>query len=382
MPKTANPVDLVGCGYTELTRRPAASDEDLVVAACRQAAEDAGVPVEDIDGINIQIHHYPPVDTAAVVRRLGLRDVRWSSDGGLGVRALADAARALDSGVCDMVLVCKVMNTIAPVSTPVMDPETGEVPGPDQFDIPYGLGYTMQRVGLVMRRWMHRFAITPEQIGWVAVTERQNALRNPHAYFKEGMTLDDYLGSRMVADPVRLLDCDYPVNGAFAYLMGRADRVAGSRHRPVRLAAWTGPAGRGGAVRPHLQPEVLDDLAPLVDEMYRDAGMGPADLDVWCLYDGFSFFVLQWMEFLRLVGPGEAGAYVAGGTRIAHGSAHPLNPHGGQLSEGRMHASGHILEAVQQVRGTAGARQLPGAGSAIVSSALPGAGAAAILVAA
>jgi hypothetical protein len=110
--------------------------------------------------------------------------------------------------------------------------------------------------------------------------------------------------------------------------------------------------------------------------------MGPADLDVWCLYDGFSFFVLQWMEFLRLVGPGEAGAYVAGGTRIAHGSAHPLNPHGGQLSEGRMHASGHILEAVQQVRGTAGARQLPGAGSAIVSSALPGAGAAAILVAA
>jgi acetyl-CoA acetyltransferase len=129
----------------------------------------------------------------------------------------------------------------------------------------------------------------------------------------------------------------------------------------------------------HLQPEILEGMSPHAKALYRDAGLGPADMDVWCLYDGFSFLVLHWMENLGLVPRGEAGAYVEGGERIRIGSDHPLNPHGGQLAEGRLHGHGHILEAVQQLRGNAGARQAKRAETAIISSIFPDTGAAGIL---
>jgi acetyl-CoA acetyltransferase len=117
----------------------------------------------------------------------------------------------------------------------------------------------------------------------------------------------------------------------------------------------------------------------MAHELYDDTGLRPADMDVWMLYDGFSFLAMQWMEHLGLVPPGESGAYVQGGDRIRHTGEHPLNTHGGQLSEGRMHATGHILEAFQQVRGTAGERQAARAEHAIVSSAYPYNGGVAVL---
>jgi acetyl-CoA acetyltransferase len=130
----------------------------------------------------------------------------------------------------------------------------------------------------------------------------------------------------------------------------------------------------------HLQPEILEGMSPFAETVYRDAGFGPRDMDLWFMYDGFSFFVLHWMENLGLVPRGEAGNYVDGGTRIRFDGEHPLNPHGGQLSEGRLHGHGHILEAVQQLRGNAGPRQAKKANTAIISSVFPDTGAAGILM--
>jgi acetyl-CoA acetyltransferase len=376
VPTPESGIAFVGCGYTDVTRKPAASDMDLALAACRSAASDAGIDPADIDGINIQVHHYPPPDTSAVIAGLGMRQVNWQEDGGIGVGSLARAANVLDAKKCHTIVVCKVMNTAAPIGTPQIDADTGGVGGPGQFEVPYGMGYTMQRVGLTSRRWMHRFGVTSEQVGWLCVVQREHAMLNPHAVMRTPLTIEDYLDSRWISAPLRLFDCDYPVNGAYAYVITQEDRSRSLRHEPVFLLGWV-DSGIAAATF-HLFPEDLGGMIPLAEQLYADTGLRPEQMDVWLLYDGYSFFPLQWMENLGLVPRGEAGVYVEGGDRIRYTGEHPLNTHGGQLSEGRLHGAGHILEAVQQLRGTAGARQAKRADFAIVSSAFPNSGAAAI----
>jgi acetyl-CoA acetyltransferase len=377
MPRAEHDVAIVGIGYTALTRTPVESETDLVVRACRAAATDAGINPGAVDGINVQVHHFPPPDTPAIIRDLGMREVHWCVDGGIGVGSMARAAQVVDSGTAQAVVVCKVMNTVAPVNTPPIDPETGAVGGEAQFDVPYGLGYTMQRVGLLKRRWMERNDISDDQIGWLCVTQRQHALLNARAIMKDPITIADYKSSRWIADPIHLLDCDYPVNGAFAYIVARSDLNTWANSAPVPLLSWGGP-GEGDSI-PHLRPEGGHGMNQWAREAYVDAGLSPADMDVWMLYDGFSFLAMLWMEELGLVEPGGSGHYVEGGTRIFHTGEHPLNTHGGQLSEGRMHGAGHILEAVQQIRGTAGGRQAARADHAIVTTAYPFNGGVAIL---
>jgi acetyl-CoA acetyltransferase len=376
MPTTKNRIAIVGCGYTDVTRQPTKSLTELGVEACRAAAADAGLDVTLVDGINIQLHHDdPPI--AEIRAGLGLGEIRWENAGGIGVSAAVRSAQALDNELCDYVLVCKIMDTLAPIATPQIDPESGRVAGQAQFEVPYGLGYSMQRIGLVARRWMNRYGIREDQVGSLCVAQRANALLNPRAMFRSPLTLDEYLASRWICEPVRLLDCDYPVNGARAYLMTREDRARELQHRPVFLESWV---ERDITIYEWYLAQ--EDLAPSPAEwirpLYRDAGIGPKDLDVWMLYDGFSFFALQWMEELGLVPRGEAGNYVEGGQRIRYDGEHPLNPHGGQLSEGRLHGSGHILEAVQQLRGAAGARQGHEVDRAVVTTAITFGGAAAI----
>jgi acetyl-CoA acetyltransferase len=376
VPRTSNPIALIGIGCTELTKSPTRSESELAVEACRLAAVDAGIDPSDLDGINIQVHHYPPPDTEAISRGIGITDVRWSEDGGLGIPSLVRAAKVIDSGTCRAIVVCKIMNTLAPVTTPDIDPMTGHVGGYPQFEVPYGLGYTMQRVGFMKRRWMHRYGITDEQVGWLCVSERRHAMLNPVAIAHDPLSIDDYLNSRWIADPIHVLDCDFPVNGAFAYIVTRGDIAESASLNPVYVKGWSG--SDTATPNPHLREDPDDGMNQWARQLYADTGLTPQHMKVWMLYDGFSFLAMQWMEQLGLVASGESGAYVEGGARIDVTGEHPVNTHGGQLSEGRMHAAGHILEAVRQIRGDAGERQTPDAEFAIVSSAFPQDGAAAI----
>ena len=369
-------VAFAGCGYTQPTRRMEKPETELAIEAALMAAADAGIDPRDIDGINVQVHHYPPPDTGTIVRGIGMREVRWQKDGNRGIPSAATAAQAIEAGECNTVLVMKIMNTVAPVSTPQIDPATGQVKGRPQFEVPYGLGYTMQRTALYARRYMHRYAITPEQLGWIPVVQRDHALLNPWAVMKEPITLDEYLHSRIIAEPLRLFDCDMPVNGAFAFLMTREDIAKSLPHRPVYLKSWV---GENLPTPDHLLPERTEGVWPLAAELFRDAGVGPEELDAWYMYDGFTFFVPIWLEDLGLIPRGEAGNYVQGGENIRIGGPTPLNTNGGQLSEGRLHGTGHVLEAIQQLRGTAGSRQIAGVENVIVATGQLGTGAVGIL---
>ena len=146
-----------------------------------------------------------------------------------------------------------------------------------------------------------------------------------------------------------------PVYGSFAFLMTTEEFAKTLKHAPVYLRGWSQSKITG--VQDHMLEEQTSGLHPLAEVLYQDTGLSPEQMDLWFLYDGFLHFVPMWMENLGLVPRGEAGNYLEGGDNIRLSTGeHPLNTHGVQLSEGRLHGQGHVLEAVQQLRGTAGPR--------------------------
>jgi len=150
--------------------------------------------------------------------------------------------------------------------------------------------------------------------------------------------------------------------------MTSEDRAKDLKHPPVYLKGW---AGADNARSKGVPFDPWKGMSPTAKILYEDTGVSPDEIDLWFVYDGYSFLAFMWLENLGLVKPGEAGPYVEGGERIRFDGEHPLNTHGGNLSEGRSHGAGHILEVVRQMRGEAGERQVSKADHAILSSAFP-----------
>ena len=213
---------------------------------------------------------------------------------------------------------------------------------------------------MMAERHFHEFGTTREQLAQIALNARSNAALNPKAIYRDPMTLDDYLGVRMISTPLCLYDCDVPCDGGTAVIVSRADaarrpaqaadRHRGGRHRHPRPPV-VGPVGR---------PHHHGAAATRRRMMWTRTDLTPADVDVAELYDGFSFITLAWLEALGFCGKGEGGPFVEGGARIARDGELPLNTHGGQLSAGRLHGYGFLHEACVQLWGEAGDRQVPG----------------------
>jgi acetyl-CoA acetyltransferase len=211
---------------------------------------------------------------------------------------------------------------------------------------------------------MHEFGTKKEHLGILATTFRRHAAFNPKAVYREPLTMDEYLNARLVSDPFGLYDCDAPVDGCTAVIVSHAD---GARELPH-------PAVRFNAVGTAINKRPLwDQWGDITTMAARDAAahlwsrtdLKPADVDIAQLYDGFSFLTLAWLEALGFCKRGESGAFVENG-RIALGGALPVNTWGGQLSGGRLHGFGFVAEAVRQLRGECGARQVPDCEVAVV----------------
>lgn len=235
-----------------------------------------------------------------------------------------------------------------------------------QYQAPYGYVAPPQQFAMYARAHMLRYGTRAEHFGRLAVTQRANAVKNPRALMRTPITLDDYLSSRWIAEPFRLLDCCLETDGACAVVVTTAERARSLRRPPVLIsgAAWGGGTSHlsGGGADP-----TVTAAAALAPRLYAQAGLGPGEVDVAELYDCFTYSVIVQLEDYGFCAKGEGGPYVESGATALDGPL-PVNTHGGFLSEGYVHGLNHVAEAVSQLRGDAGDRQVPGAEVALSTS--------------
>lgn len=343
----------------------------LATRAILAALDDAGVPAQELDGI-ATFRVGDSILPAILAQTLGIRDLHYYVDqfggGSTSHSVVGQAALAVSAGVANYVVCYRALNARSEFRMG----GTGRPP-PDQvetqYQAPYGYFAPPQQFAMAARAHMLRYGTREEHLGRVAVTQRAHATLNERALMRKPITLDDYFASRWVVEPFRLFDCCLETDGAVALLVTSAERARDLRRPPVLIsaAAW----GSGHTLYSNQQPDLTTTAAArLAPRLYAAAGIGPSEIDVAQLYDCFTYSVLVQLEDYGFCAKGESGPFVASGA-TALGGTLPVNTHGGFLSEGYVHGLNHVCEAVSQLRGDAGERQVPGAEVAL-STAQPG----------
>ncbi len=367
-----------GVGQSAIGRQVDRSGFQLTIDAVLAAVADAGLTIDEIDGLAMfpgggaaNLPGYANGNLFEV--QDALRTTTTWRQGIVEGMALPcyGPAMAVAVGQARHVVVWRTVKegsaSRAAGGRPAYGSTKPAAEGPLAWLLPIGMLSPVCQLAPYAARYLHDYGVTREQLGWIPVTQRAHAGLNPDAVYRSPLSIDDYLGSRMISSPICLYDCDVPVDGATAIVVSAAETASGLR-APVRIEAMAG----------------VVDGRPLWDQwadmgrvghgaaaaMWARTDLRPADVDVAQLYDGFTIEAVWWLEAMGFCGTGEAGAFVEGGKRITFGGELPLNTWGGQLSGGRLHAGfGHIAEAVRQLRGEAGDRQVAGAQVAAVSNA-------------
>lgn len=366
---------LSGIGRSQIGRRLLRDPLSLTVDACLAAVADAGLALEDIDGLST----YPGGMTGAGMGEGGVTALEealrirptWINGGmdipGPGGSIIA-AMLAVSAGLCRHVLCFRTVweSTYAALKLP---PQGGlRVSGPMmEHRLPFGAMSASNWIGVNANQYLHRYGATRELFGYIALNDRANAGRNPVAIYRDPMTMDDYLAARPITSPFGLYDCDVPCDASIAVVVSAADVAADLPKTAVRIEAVgtqvTERMSWDQDVVTH-EPQVLGQAAHL----WTRTDLGPSDVDLALVYDGFTFNAISWLEGLGFCGLGEAKDWIDGGRTIALGGPLPVNTHGGQLSEGRTHGFGFLYEAVAQLRHEADERQVAGARTAVVTS--------------
>jgi len=365
---------LSGVGRSAIGRRLMVNPLTLTVDACLAAVADAGLTLDDIDGLST----YPGAagigmsegGITAVEEALRLRPT-WINGGGdlpgQGGAVIA-AMLAVASGLCRHVLCFRTVWESTYATLRLGGSGGGRVSGSlQEWRLPFGAMSAANWIGMNANQYLHRYGATREMLGVIALNARANAARNPAAIYRDPMTMDDYLNARPITTPFGLYDCDVPCDGSVAVVVSDAAVAEDLPKAAVRVEAvgtqilervsWD----QGTVTH---EPQVLGQAAHL----WSRTELRPADVDVALVYDGFTFNAISWLEALGFCEIGGAQDWLDGGKRIALDGDVPVNPHGGQLSEGRMHGFGFIYEAVAQLRHEAGERQVDGAATAVVTT--------------
>ena len=366
-----------GVGQSAIGRQLDRSGFQLTLDAILAALDDAGLTVDDVDGLAM----FPGGGTANLPGYSGanlyeiqdtLRITTTWKQGqveGMSLPFYAPA-QAVATGEARHVVVYRTVKEGSAARNAGGRPAYGSVhpaaEGPLAWLLPVGALSPVCQIAPYAARYMHEFGVTREQLAWIPVTQRAHAALNPDAVYREPLTVDDYLASRMISTPICLFDCDVPVDGATAIVVS-ATETAPDLRAPVHIEAMA------GVVDGRPSWEQWEDMGRVghatASAMWNRTDLQPDDVDVAQLYDGFTIEVVWWLEALGFCGTGEAGAFVDGGERLALDGDLPLNTWGGQLSGGRLHAAfGHTAEAVRQLRGEAGDRQVRDVEVAVVSN--------------
>jgi acetyl-CoA acetyltransferase len=353
-----------GIGKSTIGRRLGRSAMDLTLDAVLAAIDDAGLNRSDIDGV-VAGSGYAPSLGASPIQAIDIKEalrleVNWYGTVGADttqMSGLIHAYAAVASGQARHVIVSRTVVEASMREAAVVEQIDERVTGPGQWAIPLDAPSSANWVALIASRYFFEFGTTREQLAQIALTCRRNAGLTEDAVYREALTLDDYLGSRMISSPLCLYDCDVPIDGSMALIVSPADFAKDARGHALRVESICGPLhGR----------ESWDQQVDLTRFCGADAGrrlwsqtdLTPKDLDLAQIYDGYSFLAMLWLEDMGICGRGEAGAFIEGGSRIALDGELPINTAGGQLSFGRMHGMGLIHEACVQLRGEGGKRQV------------------------
>jgi acetyl-CoA acetyltransferase len=368
---------IAGIGATDFSRDSGRSDLTLATQAALAAIEDAGLTPADVDGI-VRCSH-DTVYQHDLAHSLGIPNITYWSDvgpGGVAPAAMVgQAVAAILSGQATTVLVFRELNGRSGRRYGLSDAGSNRAGGAgsyDEFFHPYGLLTAGQVFALMTRRHMADYGTQPEHLGHIALTCRERANANPHAQMHgRTMTMDDYLGSRPIAEPLRLFDFCLETDGACAVVVTTAERARDLRQPPalIRAVAQASiPDPQPGMMFPILMRDTLTQLpaTAVAETLWSRAGMGPSDVDVAQLYDCFTITVLLQLEDWGFCKKGEGGPFAASGA-IGLGGELPINTAGGHLSEGYVHGMNHVLEGVRQVRGTS-TSQVPGAETCLVAT--------------
>lgn len=360
-------VAVAGVALSDVGRVDDLSPWALVAQSSRRALADAGLQPSDIDGVaSTSLGMLPPADIAEY---LGLQP-RWLDSTAVGGSSwevmAAHAADAIAAGHADVVLLTYGSTARADIRRRLRTASLNwGTRGPIQWEAPYG-HTIISKYAMAARRHMHEYGTTIEQLAEVAVSARANAADNPEAMFRDPITVDDVLAGPMIADPFTKLQCCIRSDGGAAVVLVAEDRVADLPHAPV----WVLGAGEGTS---HVSMSQWADftVGPAATAgrlAFERAGVTPADIDVAQLYDAFTYMLLLTLEDLGFCGKGEGGAFVESGA-LRLGGILPTNTDGGGLSACHPGQRGLflIVEAVRQLRGESGPRQVPDARLACVS---------------
>ncbi|MGI8329416.1 thiolase family protein [Actinomadura scrupuli] len=370
-------VVISGVGQSVIGRQVDRSGFQLTIDAILAAVEDAGLTVDDIDGLAMfpgggaaNLPGYANGNLYEVQDALRIRTT-WRQGLVEGMSLpFYGPAQAVATGQARHVVVWRTVKEGSAGRDAGGRPAYGSTKpvaeGPLAWLLPVGMLSPVCQVAPYAARYMHEYGVTREQLAWIPVTQRAHAALNPDAVYRSPLTVGDYLESRMISSPICLYDCDVPCDGATAIVVS-AIETAPDLRAPVRIEAMA------GVVEGRPSWDQWEDMGHVgygaAAAMWARTDLYPRDVDVAELYDGFTIEVVWWLEAMGFCGTGEAGAFVDGGKRIALDGELPLNTWGGQLSGGRLHAAfGHTAEAVLQLRGEAGAGQVAGAEVAAVTN--------------
>jgi len=356
---------ITGIGQSEIGVRLTRSPLLLTVDAVREALADSGLTIDQIDGVSTYpgrasaMLGFSPIGADELIDALGIR-ASWYAGGGeissqLG--AVVAAAMAVRTGQARHVLCYRTVYEAAAMSRPdeYPVPRRDRVDSYTQWLAPFNAMSAANWVAQYAMRHVVRYGLTREQLAQIALTGRAHAALNPRALFGQPLSMDEYLGARMVSSPLCLFDCDRYTDASTVLIVSAGDTLDEVSCTPVRIAAMAGSVERHSWD----QAEWMASY-PTGADLWKRTDYTPTDVDTVQLYDGFSFLAITWLEALGFCGIGEGGQFIEGGRRIALDGELPLNTFGGQIGAGRLHGFGFAHESVVQLRGKGGARQIPG----------------------
>jgi acetyl-CoA acetyltransferase len=378
---------ITGIGMSEVGVRLTRSPLGLTLDAVREAIADAGLTLDQIDGVatypgKMQAFlGFSPIGADDVIEAFGLK-TRWhlgAAEITAQLGAIAEAAAAVKAGLARHVICFRTVYEAAAMARPDEFPpmeRRKDVTGNSQWVSPFGAFSAANWTAQFAMRHMKRYGLTREQLAQVAINDHANATLNPRAIVKQPLTLDTYMSARMISTPFCLYDCDRFTDCSTVVIVSAGDALDEVRTTPIRIAA-----SAGSVERYSWDQAEWASAYPTGRDLWKNTDYTVKDVDTVQLYDGFAFQPITWLEGLGFCGVGEGGRFLEGGTRIARDGELPMNTGGGQLGWGRLHGFGFAFEAVVQLRGAGGARQIGGDPRVAVATSGGGPMAAALLLA-